>query len=178
MKFKQIINNNNWLSAEIVLLNLYPDQKINISGYEEVFDKLRMLHPVETDISIVISHKKDDYDQSEYIDVSGYYNNPQEKNIEPNPSLALEFTSWDKWLGMDIDINTLNSFSELEIIAYCLYEMTFIGFEEETIKAELERIENIVEEIENMSEEEKREKLKSWDDIKKMWKDKGVEDFE
>lgn len=61
---------------------------------------------------------------------------------------------------MDIDPNTLKTFSKLEIISHCLYEMTFIGFEEEEIQAEMDRINDTVEEIKNMTDEEKKEKLK------------------
>ncbi len=38
--------------------------------------------------------------------------------------------------------------------------MTFIGFEEEEIQAEMDRINDTVEEIKNMTDEEKKEKLK------------------
>jgi hypothetical protein len=171
MKFRDIIKRNNWLSVEMVLLKLYPDEKKNISGYEEVLSKLKMLEPKEKDISILVSWEKDDFDQTDYVNVSGYHNNPKENTDEANISLALEFTPWNEWLGMDIDANTLKTFNELEIIAHCLYEVTFVGFEEEEIKAELDKINDAAEEIENMTEEERRENLKSWDEIKKEWED-------
>ncbi len=38
--------------------------------------------------------------------------------------------------------------------------MTFVGFEEEEIQAEMDRINDTVEEIKNMTDEEKKEKLK------------------
>jgi hypothetical protein len=169
MRFGEIIKSNNWLSVEMVLLKLYPDEKENISGYEEVFNKLRVLRPKESDISILVSWEKDDFDQTDYVNVSGYYNNPDKNTDELTNSLAIEFTPWSDWLGMDVDPNTLKTFNELEIISHCLYEMTFVGFEEEEIQAEMDRINDIVEEIKNMTEEEKKEKLTSWDDLKKEW---------
>lgn len=171
MKFKDIIKSNNWLSVKMVLLKLYPDEKKNISGYEEVFGKLKILQPEETNISIEVSWEKDDFDKTDYVNVSGYYNNPKENTDELTTSLSLEFTPWNEWLGMDIDKNILKKFNELEIIAHCLYEMTFIGFDEKKIQAEMDRINKEVEEIERMTEEKKKEKLKSWKDIKKEWDD-------
>ena len=41
MKFGEIIKSNTWLSVEMVMLKLYPDEKMNISGYEEVYGKLK-----------------------------------------------------------------------------------------------------------------------------------------
>ncbi len=169
MKFREIIRSNNWLSIESVLLKLYPDEKKNISGYEDVFNKLRVLQSKESDISILVSCEIDDFDQTNYINVSGYYNHSSKNVDELTISLALEFTPWCEWLGMDIDQKSLMTFNELEIISYCLYEMTFAGFEEEEIQAEMDRINYSVEEIKNMTEEEKRNNLKSWNDLKKEW---------
>lgn len=178
MKFGEIIKSNNWLSVEMVFLKLYPDEKKNISGYEEVYYKLRVLQPKETDISILVSCEKDDFDQTDYVNVSGYYNNPDKNTYELTNSLAIEFTPWNEWLGMDIDQNTLKTFNELEIISHSLYEMTFVGFEEEEIQAEMDRINDTVEEIKNMTEEEKKEKMKSWDDLKKEWEQEEKEEEE
>ncbi len=167
MKFGEIIKSNSWLSIELVLLSLYSDEKKNITGYEEVFNKLKNLQPEETDVSIIISWEKDDYGQTDYINVSGYYNNPNNNTEEFTNSLAIEFTPWNEWLGMEIDPNTLKTFNELEIISHCLYEMTFVGFDEKYIQTEIKRIKDAVEEIENMTEEEKKEKLKSWEELRK-----------
>jgi hypothetical protein len=167
MKFQEIIKDAAWLSVELALLKLYPDEKKNISGYEEVFNKLKIMPVNESNISILVSNEIDDFDNTEYVHVSGYYTNPEDNTDEHTMSLAIEFTPWSEWLGMDISPKTLSEFNELEIIAHCLYEMTFVGYEEEDIKAELDKINDLVEEIKNMTEEEKKEKLTSWDDFKK-----------
>jgi hypothetical protein len=167
MKFAEIIKSNSWLSVENIFLELYPDEKKNILGYEVIFNDLKFLQPTDTDISIVVCWAKDDFDNTEYADVSGYNNHPQENPEDSNQSLALEFTSWDQWLGMDLDEKTLKDFTELEIISYCLFEMTFFGFDQEKIQGEMDELQKSVEEIENMTEEEKKCKLKTWDDLKK-----------
>lgn len=174
MKFSDIIKSNSWLSVELVLLQLYPDEKYHISAYEKVFDDLKFLDSTDTKISIVISWVKDDFDNQEYVDVSGYERSDTQLPNEQNHSLALEFTSWDKWLGMDVDEKTLQGFTELEIISHCLYEMTFVSFDQEIIQEEIDKLEKLADEIRNMSEEEKKVKLKSWDEIKNElnWGDK------
>jgi hypothetical protein len=167
MKFDEIIKSNSWLCVGIVFLQLYPGEKKNISGYEVIFNDLKFLKPSDQDISISVSWVDDDPDNEKWVDVSGYNNHPQDNPEDQTNSLALEFTSWDKWLGMDIDQKTLLDFTELEIISHCLYEMTFYGFDQDEIQNEMEEINKSVEEIKNMTEEEKKVKLKSWDDLKK-----------
>ena len=169
MKFKDLLKNNTWPCVEIALLAHYPDEKKNSEAYMEVLNGLKLLTPKETAISICVSWEKDDFDQSDYVHVAGYYNNPAKHPGEYNGSLAIEFTPWSEWLGMDIDINTLETFNECEIIAHCLYEMTFCGFTEKDILAEWKKIEDACDEINNMTEEEKKVKLKSWEDLKKEW---------
>ena len=125
---------------------------------------MTFLESTEAEISIVIGWVKDDFDNHEYVDVSGYERSYTQFPNEQNHSLALEFTSWDKWLGMDVDEKTSKDFTELEIISHCLYEMTFISFDQEIIQEEIDKLEKLSEEIKNMTEEEKKVKLKSWDE--------------
>ena len=167
MKFAEIIKRNSWLSIEQVLLHLYPKEEKNLQGYELVFNELKRLSPTDTAISIVVSNEKDDFDNEEYVHICGYNNQIQDDTDNQNNSLGLEFTSWEDWLGMDLDKKSVMDFTELELISHCLYEMTFFGFDQEEIQKEMDELEKSVEEIKNMTEEEKKTKLKSWDDRKK-----------
>ena len=146
-------------------LNLH--EMKNIIGYETVFNKLKSLSPTETDFLIVLSNEKDDFDNEEYVHVSGYKKHHEDNEDEPPNSYSLVLTNWSEWLGMDMDEKSLSEFTELEIISHCLYEMTFFGFDQETIQKEMDEIERSVDEIKNMTEEEKKTKLKSWDDLKR-----------
>lgn len=163
MTFKQFLQNNAWLSISATLLELYPDEEKNSAGYEAVFEKLLMMNPEETDMTIVVTQVKDDFDGEEYVNVSGTHNHP--KTEEEKFSQAIEFSPWNQWLDMDISTESLNDFSELEIIAHCLYEMTFVGFEEEDIQEELSDLEKTVEDYKAMTEEEKQENTTSLDEL-------------
>ena len=46
---------------------------------------------------------------------------------------------------------SLKNFTELEILVHCLYEMTFVGFEEKDIKQGLESLESTAKDYEIMS---------------------------
>lgn len=175
MKFVDLIKTNSWLSVEIVFLQIFPDEKKNVLGYGKVFNELSHLKPIDTDITILVHHVKDDFDNEEHVDVSGYYNDPSKSIDDFTNSLALELTAWEKWLGMDIDKQSLIDFTELELICHCLYEMTFFGFDQKEIQEEHNWTTNIVDEVKNLSDLEKEQNLISFDELLKKIKksDKG-----
>jgi len=167
MNFSDIIQSHSWLSVEIIFLQLYPDEKKSIQGYEKVFNDLRNLMPIDSDITILVRHAKDDFDDLEYVDVSGYDKDPNKSIDDLSDSLALEFTPWEEWLGMNIDQQSVVDFTELELICHCLFEMTFFSFDQKEIQKEIERINDVVDEIKNMTEEDRKQKLISSDEVLK-----------
>jgi hypothetical protein len=136
-----------------LIQTIVPHEEKNILAYKNVFEELLFVHPEDSEISILVTHQKDDFDGEEYVDVSGKYAHP--KNKEEEFSQALEFSTWSKWLGMEICPQSFKQFSELEIISHCLYKMTFVGFEEKEIQEERNRIEKSFEAYKNLTEEEK-----------------------
>jgi len=164
MTLKEIIKKNNWLSVELTFLNLYPDQGKNIEAYHEIFQKLREMTPKESKLQISLEQCfEDETNEESYVHVSGLEPNPDNSNeIE---SFGIEFVPWSEWLGMSIHQKTLKEFNELEIIAHCLYEMTFYGYDEETIQGEIAEMEKSMDEYKNMSEEEKKANTRSIEDL-------------
>ncbi len=74
MKLHSLIKTNNWLSVELTLLKLYPDQNISVEAYKKVFEKLESLTPEENQMQIVLSEEYDFADEEKeetYIDVLG-----------------------------------------------------------------------------------------------------------
>ncbi len=160
MKFLEILKSNHWLSVCIILLELYPDQAKMIDEYERVFGKLKEIEPIESGIQIVLKNHTSDVDDSEsYVEVSGL------DLSDTTHGLALDFTPWNKWLGMDLSQETIENFTELEIIAHCLWEMTFVGFDEVYIQNELIGLQKSIDEYENMTDEEKKRSYKSIDEL-------------
>ena len=118
------------------LLNLYPDQKKIIDEYRIVFESLQTMQPVNDEMFIVLTEYECDTDdeshaKSTYVDVSG---RKKAKSNCITESYAIEFAKWENWLGMKLAPETIDNFNELEVIAHCLYEMTFCGYEQEEIQ--------------------------------------------
>jgi hypothetical protein len=177
MKLNDLIKSHNWLSVELTLLQLYPDQEEMLDEYRNVFEKLKITEPAEYDeLEIILTEHDSDpnfeSEKSTYVDVSG-----QKKIPEPNDitnGYAIEFLEWDKWLGMDLATETTKKFSDLEIIAHCLYEMTFIDYDEEAIQEQLKSLNDLAKEYKQLTDEEKEQKTISLDElIKRLDEKKG-----
>jgi hypothetical protein len=146
-----------------------------MEDYREVFEKLRLLDPLDYDMNIILSEYdcdiRDANKTSTYVDVSG-----RKKEHDPDSisnSYALEFLEWEKWLGMDLASETVKDFSELEIIAHYLNEMTFLDFNEEEIRKQFERISNIADEYKSSTNEEKKQKTSTFEELLKKQNNKG-----
>ena len=169
MTFSTLLKSNSWQSIQMVLLRLYPDEHEFIDQYENVVNELKVMQPVPGKITINVEWVHDTYDDTNYVDVSGFYTNPAERTNEYTNSLAIEFVPWNEWLGMTIYENSAKNFSELEIIAHCLHEMTYAGFEQEEIQSEIAKIHGIKEEYENLSTEEKEKRSYTFDELKEKF---------
>lgn len=154
------------------MIKLYPDVNKSLQGYKTVFEKLLLMIPEKMDMEIIIERLADE--DETYIEVSAKHKYPKSK--EEQFSQAIEFTPWNKWLGMEISDRSLHEYSQLEIIAHCLYEMTFVGFAEDEIQNELRSIERSMDDFNAMSEEEKRSNTTSVEDILPSLRDNGIEE--
>ena len=134
-----------------------------------MYEALKFLQPINSEIEIVLSPYHSEEGEPTVVDVYGRNPNPEPEDI--NDALAIEFTSWDRWLGMHIDPLTLKEFSEPEIICHCLNEMTYAGFEEEEIQAEFSKLKSIVDEYKALTPVEKATQTISLDELKKRLTD-------
>jgi len=169
MKLSDIIHGNNWLSIEMTFRKLYQSEEDDINAHKAAFDELLLLPEGSSDIQIEIRHIKDD--EEEYYEVCGI-EKIQENDEEKTEHLAIEFTPWSEWLGMEISEETEKQYNELEIISHCLHEMTYAGFTEKEIQNEFSKFKTTVEEYENMTEEEKQKNTISLDELMKKY---GIE---
>lgn len=163
-----LIKQTEWLSVEFTLLELYPDIKDDIEAHKTAYEKIKLLNPNIINMEIVLVEYQDDFDDeiNTYVDVSG-----KKLDKADLQSYALEFMPWQDWLGMQISEDSLKNFNELEIISHCIYEMTFIDFDEEEVKNQKDKLNNIVDNYKNLSEKEKKEKTISIEDVIKRFKD-------
>ena len=98
-----------------------------------MFSTLRTLRPRLSELDIVIDDVEDEGGEA-WIDVSGR---------SGEELVAIEFVDWAEWLGMVIDGPTSGRYTPTEILAHCVWEMSFFGFDEETIREKWSEIETL-----------------------------------
>ncbi len=154
----------------------------SIEDYRRVFVSLQRLKPAASTMRLVV-HKtfREELDDAPFDQVSGrngtrnrdledfrYSNHSADSehaNAETNFSLAFE--SWEQWLGMEIDLETLQAYAAPQVVAHCLWEMTFHGLEQSQIQAERDELRRRVAELDAMTEEERKQRLIPWEQVKK-----------
>lgn len=129
---KDIVRACIFKNVKNALLMLYPDQRRNINGYKNVFETLIHMRPECNKEGMVIDIKRVGRGKNAYFSVSGIC---LKNNIQQ--SYALEYTPWSKWLGYEVAKNVLKKMAKEEIIAQCLWEMTFMGFTQNKIRRKL-----------------------------------------
>lgn len=130
--FKDIVQACTFRNIKKSLLVLYPDQKRNISGYKNVFETLQLLRHRKNKEGMKIHIEKIGRGKNSYFSASGICAEEGD-----HQSYALEYTSWSKWLGYEVDQATLKKMPGEEIVAHCLWEMTFMGFTQTRIRRRL-----------------------------------------
>ena len=133
MKLNQLIHENLWESMKNSLLNLYPGYSQNISAFQDVYKNLLELKPNESDFVISI-----DFEIAEDIAENWHHVHAYKKHDINKQFYGLSIDKWENWLGMDIDEITYTNYSQTDIIAHCIWEMTFWGFDQQTIKNALD----------------------------------------
>jgi hypothetical protein len=125
------------------LLVAYPECLADKHNYKKVLDYVINTPEVPFDDFIIqielIDTEGDesfeeDIDEASYLSISGY-------SAKEDLHFALGFTKWEEWANAKIVIQEDLEIKPDELIAICLYEMTFYGFDQEEIASELTEIE-------------------------------------
>ncbi len=146
MKLNRLLATQSWEEVWAALLRLYPDQEEGIEGYRYVFEVLNTLTPAETAMRICIEAIVDEDTGGAYHDVSGKDGTLYKEQIdmpeqfrqgdrgEQEVSWGIGLRDWAEWLGMEIDPDTSTGYADPDIIAHCLWDMTYYGFTQENVR--------------------------------------------
>lgn len=140
MKLKELISQSKWQDVAIAMVTEHPCQRKNLDGFKIIFETLMMMEPSESEFRIRIERTPDILNpEYTYPDVFGVKEGDDKR-------WSMEFSPWAEWLGMVVCKETLEAFSVSQIVADCLYEMTFFGFTEDTISQEKQKLEDSIKE--------------------------------
>lgn len=143
MTLKKILAEESEKEIIKALIEMYPECKDQVEDYIEVLHKLKNL-PAKNVSDFVIkvglidpSQSEDyeeDYDEVAYLSILGY-------SVKESMEFVLSFTQWDEWVNATILLDEGLEISESELVALCLFEMTFYGFDEKSINQALKEFE-------------------------------------
>jgi hypothetical protein len=145
-----LVERNQWQDVSPALLRLYPDQRSILDRYQLIWHELQELTPSPTSMRLVLEECFDDVAREAYVDVQGR-NGKRNKDACPEikgdmeweaqeAAWGLAFQPWEEWLSMEVDADTLTTYSEVKILAHCLWEMTWNGFTQEAIQNHREEL--------------------------------------
>ena len=148
------------------LFELYPDQEKSLKGYMLTLKELRETRPKKSKMKICVSTVIDDLaeedEDKEYVHVDGYLRGSKWH-------YAIEYSPWAEWLGMEVTKKSLKNFTELDIVAYCLWEMTWSGYSDKEVQ---KNYKDIIETTAKAMKDIKSGKAKTvpWEEVKKKLK--------
>ena len=114
MKLSELISRYTWQEVKPVYLELYPKEKRKRKS-RDAFDYIQSLKPTESNMRIHIEFQHDE--EGGYHNVSGKDGSLRENGEEE--CFGLFLVDWDEWLGMEIEADTLEKYSELDILCHC-----------------------------------------------------------
>lgn len=144
VQFADLLKQVNFETVFATLVSYFPSQAESKIGYKQVFDTILEMKPEQmTNLNdLFISVKLYNEDGHDYLDVDGVHVNSTDKKF-----YGIEFCPWKDWISMHITQETLDTLSKEDIVAGCLYEMTFFGFTDESVQEERNRLIKSIEEI-------------------------------
>lgn len=123
MTLKDLIGNTAWQPLWDRFLELYPHAAQSVEGYRQAFAALIMLEPTENlkEQRLAVSIVEDE-DGKPWGDVLVFDDN------DCRDGCVMRYQPWAEWLGLALDADTLSQMDPMEIVAHCLYGMTWLGF--------------------------------------------------
>ena len=120
MLFGELIKTQSWLSVEATLMLYFPDYQSSMTGFRRAFQKLQTIEPQPNPCKLKIKHTKESG-----VEITA---------VNKRQACSVTVMPWADVLGMLVDKTAFTSFSHPEIVAFVLWEITYYGFDEETIK--------------------------------------------
>lgn len=139
MIFKELILKYNYETILVRLIELYPEQEESLQGYRNALKELSNLKIRNSKMKLNVYKHFDEDDKRYYTFVDGI-----DKN---NVVWGIEFTDWNEWLGMKINLKSLKEFTLLDIVCHALWEMTFCGYSQKKIKEERNELKRRIDSI-------------------------------
>ena len=127
VRFSEILKTVKFDDVFATITKWFKDQEKSIEGYRNVFNTLLEMTPMKHNLTdLFINVEKVVEEDGEWLNVDGY-------TFDMKKHYSIEFEPWVNWVSMFVTQETLDNFTMEEICGAALYEMTWWGFDENTV---------------------------------------------
>lgn len=149
----------------------YLAQKNNVDKVMLKYNVIKLIHqlnkmkPIENKDFILFVEKEYDYDFEKYFDVILFDKkellkiNKKEEILNNITNYGIDFVSREEVLGYQVSELSIDLYGEIVVMSEIIDEITFYGWEEETVQRKEQEIENIINNLDKHSKIEKSEAL-------------------
>lgn len=150
MNLADLVGNTAWPDVEEALTRLFPGRSGQVSAYRELFEELGRMAPSPQTMRVSIEEEIFPPDNLAIVqvlgrdgtlqrDVAGWPELFEESVGSPAGEREVTFTlcryTNADWLGMTVEPATLQSFTQGEVLAHILVDMTRLGFSDASRQA-------------------------------------------
>jgi hypothetical protein len=155
MRLAELLKGTQWKTVKRVLGETFPEYRRALPHFRHAYKHIRTLAPIKSDMRICLDAVvPEEPNETPYLSVSGRNGRLQREEPDFHASdygadspfgqsevaYGLSPVPWATWLGMSIDSDTLMRCSREGIVAHCLWEMTWDGYDEDTIRKKWDRL--------------------------------------
>ncbi len=123
-------------------------EKDDVTAHMNVLDQLKIreknLDTIIKDVIITVYRTtKDIFDEPLDLKDRNYYVDGRVRG----QLVGIEFNPWNEWLGMKVELGSRVLYGDSMIVACCLYEMTFIDFDETRVQEKFNSIKSSMRQV-------------------------------
>lgn len=126
MTLKTCLAQTDWSAVRTDLMRFFPDQAENIDSFHAAYEELMRSSPDDRNMRISIGRFAPNSVLAFYV--VGF-------NGDCPKGYCLKFIPWSRWLSVKIDVSLLEQYRYSEIVAICLYDMCWAGFNSEEVES-------------------------------------------
>lgn len=140
MNVQELFRAVSWKDVAPYLIKNYEVREQSLAKYKKVFEKIRGCEPAPNNDGTVVCVRLIEDEGESWYDVYG-------REPGRSESLGLEFCTFAEWAGFDVDEESMQTMLFSELVAHMLWEMTWMGFNDNDILAKKKAIVEELEEV-------------------------------
>jgi len=125
----ELLSSASWSDVATALRKHYPEDVQDLERYRAAFEKMSQMTPEPSSFRLNIESHEPDEDDARSVAVSctdgSFCEHRRGESV-----WGLDFRKWAECLGMEVPQERRVAFTDAEVVAHCLWDLTWHGFDE------------------------------------------------